>query len=135
MVGIRSSNWSRRSADVADGARCLSSWFGRHLPDSWRSSGKRVIEGEVALRNLGGGLGLTVLVTGSVDGSIWDSCHRCRVVQSRCCQPAIAVAPRRRGRFPELPLEAGDVVAGGGELGGLGEGFGDVVAGVGGFGG
>jgi len=58
-------------------------------------------------------LRLTVLVTGSAEGSTWDSRHGFHVVHGRCCQPVIAVAPRWRGRFPELLLEAGDAVAGG----------------------
>jgi hypothetical protein len=86
-------------------------------------------------RDLGGGLGLTVLVTGSVTGNSWDSCHGRPVMHDRCDQPVIVAASRWHSRFPELLLEAGDAVAGGGELVGLGEGLGDVVAGVGGFGG
>ena len=59
-------------------------------------------------------MGLTVQVARSVEGRTWDSCHGRRVVPSRCCLRVIAVAPRWRGRFPELLLEAGDPVAGGG---------------------
>ena len=58
------------------------------------------------------------------------------VVQGRDCQPAdLRLRPRWRGRFPELLLEVGDAVAGGGEPPSLRKGAGDVVAGVGGFGG
>jgi hypothetical protein len=48
-------------------------------------------------------------------------------------QPIINAALRWRGRFPELLLEVGNVIAGGGELAGLRERSCDVGAGVCGF--
>ena len=102
-----------RSAQRASCARCLCSGCGRYpSPGCWCSSGERVVHGKVVTRNLGGGFGLTVLVTGSVVGRTWDSCHGHCVVQGRYCQPAISVAPRWRGRFPELLLEVGNAVRG-----------------------
>lgn len=120
---------------MAGDVRWWSSSFGRYLPSYRRNSGKWVIQGEIAPRDLSCGLGLTVLVTGFAEGNSRDSCHGRRVVHGRRGLPPATAALRRRGRLPEFFLEVGDAVTGSGELGGLREGAGDVDAGVGGFGG
>ena len=53
----------------------LGSGLGYHLP-SWRyNSGKWIVQGKVALRNLDGGSGLTVPLPALIDRPSRSSCH------------------------------------------------------------
>jgi hypothetical protein len=78
-------------------------------------------------------LRLAVLVAGYDDSRTGNPCHDRGIVHRRCEQPVIAIAPRGHCGYPEFLLQTEDVVTGGGQLAGLGEGPGNVVAGVRGF--